>query len=376
MPAIANVSRFEHVLGVANLARQVGFRHTLTQYDVLVLDGSAMLHDWAITAFGHLVEEALQYVGHAFDHEKRLSEILTGQGLEEINREDLQILLGRGTGIRGWAKKQVGQDADRLLRDIMEHIQGQGRMGRVIAGNIDLDNLDNVPRMAFHMGLQLDRELPKRIAARIVAVDGPAGEPVYAAEALTDVEAWLDVRAAVYQQLMLAERDFVGKIMMLYAAVCSSEAGEITAEDWKRVDYEFIMSLLKSRERVAREAVERWIAGELWDSIPPRWMAGSRPDYSALRVFSQTLTERIGRICFAYGIKDKRNRRLDLLLDNGSRRVFGQDANQWLIGIASPLKRPFSRAEIAATFDLAEDAFGASPVGVDAGEDKLQPILI
>ena len=59
IPSIANLSRFEHVLGVAHLAGVLGVRSKLAQEELLVLDASALLHDWAITSFGHLVEEAL-----------------------------------------------------------------------------------------------------------------------------------------------------------------------------------------------------------------------------------------------------------------------------------------------------------------------------
>src|SRR5436190_8268745 len=54
IPAIANLSRFEHVVGVAHLAGEVGFLRSLPAFDHLVLKGSALLHDWAITSFGHL----------------------------------------------------------------------------------------------------------------------------------------------------------------------------------------------------------------------------------------------------------------------------------------------------------------------------------
>ncbi len=60
MPGIANLSRYEHVLGVCYLAGQVGFLGTLNRHDRTVLAASALLHDWAITSFGHLVEEAFQ----------------------------------------------------------------------------------------------------------------------------------------------------------------------------------------------------------------------------------------------------------------------------------------------------------------------------
>src|SRR6266851_9812988 len=84
LPGISNVSRYEHSLGVARLADLTGLRAKLSDFEKVMLTASAMLHDLAITASGHLVEEAFQYVGSHFDHEQRLSEIVSDAAPEEI----------------------------------------------------------------------------------------------------------------------------------------------------------------------------------------------------------------------------------------------------------------------------------------------------
>lgn len=366
MPSIANLSRLEHVIGVAHLAGEVGFRSRMPNYDFLVLRSAALLHDWAITSFGHLVEEALQYVGTGFNHEERLREILTGTNSDEIGGVDLQILVGRESGLRGWARKVVGPArADELLRDIMETIGGRGRWGRIISGDIDLDNIDNVWRMAYHLGLDIDRGVPVRIAHALVRVS-QSGEPIFRTDAEPDIEAWRDARRQVYDHLMLAEHDFVGKVMMLSAAVGAYEAGEFTQDDWSRVDHELIALLLRSRIKEVHETVERWIAGELWDCTPLRWMRGGRPGYTDLRTFSRMVGEALNRPCFAYAIKDKRERRLTIAYDDGTHRTYGEDAKQWLFGIGSPKKEPFSARQLEQALALAADFFGTTAVAVGA----------
>jgi HD superfamily phosphohydrolase len=357
IPAIAHLSRFEHVIGVAHLAEQAGFRKSLSSYEHLVLTGSALLHDWAITSFGHLVEEALQYVGTRFDHEERLREIIMGTAPDEILGVGLQILVGRETGLQGWARKVAATEADRLLSDIMEHIRGRGRMGRVIAGDIDLDNIDNVFRMAFHMGLPVDREILTRLARAMVGVTPERGEPVFRGSAESDINAWRRTRRDVYHQLMLAERDFAGKLMMVFATVRAYHAGEIMGTDWNLVDHEFVMRLLGSPTRDVRDTVQRWIAGELWDCTPLRWMAGDRPEYPKLWDFSQELTEALDRSCFAYGIKDKRDRPLVIIFDDGSRRSYGEKPRQWLLGIGSAKRARFTAREVEKAFSIAKSTF-------------------
>ncbi len=366
IPSIANLSRFEHVIGVTYLAGEIGFRRRLDRFDELVSRGAALLHDWAITSFGHLVEEALQYVGASFDHEKRLSEIVSGQGLDEVLGANLQIFLGRSNGIRDWARKTVGSDGERLLRSITDHVRGQGRMGKVIAGDIDLDNIDNVYRMAFHMGLAVDRAVPRRLTRSIVDVEGECGGLVFRRDAFADIETWRRTRRDVYQNLMLAERDFVGKMMMLFATVRAYEAGEIRADDWKMVNHEFVTRLLRSEVRDVRDAAARWMTGELWDQIPPCWMSGCRPSYPNLLAFSADVSQALDRPCFSYGIKDKRNRRLTVCFDDGSRHLVGEDASQWLFGVGSQKRKAFTIRETEIIMDLACNSFGAELVKPEA----------
>src|SRR5947209_19956686 len=59
MPGIANISRYEHSVGVAYLAAQIGFQHRIPLTDRLILQAAGLIHDTAITPFGHLVEESL-----------------------------------------------------------------------------------------------------------------------------------------------------------------------------------------------------------------------------------------------------------------------------------------------------------------------------
>jgi len=363
LPGIANLSRFEHVLGGAHLAGAVGFHRRLNRFDSLALRAGALLHDWAITSFGHLVEEAFQYLDTGFDHEERLKEIVSGENPEEVGGVQRQILVGRETGLRSWAHRVVApQNVDELLVAITEHIRGHGRLGRVVSGAIDIDNIDNVFRMAHHMGLEVDRAAPIRLAQAMIAVTGEHGEPVFHRSAVGDIELWRSTRRAVYQHLMLAERDFIGKLMMLFATVRAYEAGEISTLDWGLVDYQFVSRLLESKEKEISDTVERWVAGELWNCTPLRWMTGERPSYAKLLLFSRALAQDLDRSCFAYGIKDKRDRRLSIAFDDGSRRDFGEDAAQWLLGIGSPKRAAFTARETEIAFTLARDTFGSELV--------------
>jgi HD superfamily phosphohydrolase len=381
LPGISNLSRYEHVLGVAYLASQVGFRSKLSRFDDLVMSASALLHDWAITSFGHLVEEALQYVDTGFDHQERLRQIATGKATEEIFGVERQILLGRGTGLSQWAHAVAGShnESEQLLEAVTQHIRGEGCFGRIICGDIDLDNVDNVFRMAYHLGLEIDKATPIRLARAIVDHDGN-GAPIFLRTAESDIQAWRSTRWAVYENLMLAARDFVGKAMMLYATICAFEGGEITIVDWDLTDFSYLHKLLTSGVRETKEAAVRWIAGELWDFIPLQWMEGERPEYVRLRSFSTELSNLLSRTCFAYGIKDKRDRSLTVRFEDGSQQTFGANPRQWILGIGSPERRAFTGAESNATFEFARTYFGTKMVGPASSEHahyrEVQPSLL
>ena len=95
MPGVANVSRFEHVVGTAYLAQRVSQNLRLTGESRLRLVAAALLHDWAISSYGHLVEEALQYAGTGFDHELLWRQIESDEKPEEIGGIERQVLVGR-----------------------------------------------------------------------------------------------------------------------------------------------------------------------------------------------------------------------------------------------------------------------------------------
>jgi len=359
MPGIANLSRFEHVLGTAYLASNLGFARLLSDKERRVLVASALLHDWAITAYGHLVEEALQYAGMGFDHEQRLREILAGESPEEILGISRQVLMGRETKLGDWAARVSDSptEALSLLDDVTDHVRGEGVMGRIIAGQMDVDNIDSVFRLSFHMGLPTDRAVPLRLANAMAGIDRAQRIALFDPAADRDILSWQATRRAVYDRLMHAPRDFAGKIMLLYATTRALQAREIDKVDWSMTDFQFLTMLLASKLRDVQEAAQRWVAGELWDLTPLQWMVGDRPDYTAVLAFSEQLSSVLARPCLAYAIKDKRERKLTIQFVDGSRMEYGADAAQWLLGVGSSSRRAFTSAEVTRTFALAEDFF-------------------
>lgn len=379
MPGIANLSRYEHVLGVAHLASRLGLRVRIPAIEHLAVMAAALLHDWAITAFGHLVEEAFNYLSIGFDHEQKLEVLLHGNRDGDTLGAELQILAGRQTKLPAWARGVVGPArADALLESIGALIRGEGRLGRVVCGDMDLDNIDNVYRMAFHMGLPVERELPRRLAEAIVDVDA-SRSLVFAKSADADVATWVETRRAVYSRLMPARPDFSLKLMIIWATTRQIRIGGLTQEDWTLTDADFVARLSNSSDVAVADTIERWKAGEAWSITPLWWLPGKRPAYVELARFSDELSDAIGRHCFAYGIKDKRERRLDFRFEDGSSESFGSEPRTWLLGVGSSKRAPFSRIETDRLITLATERFAPAERPLQAEDPMIgrrEPVLL
>ncbi len=368
MPGIAGLNRFEHVLGTAYLATIVSCSDVLSPKERIALQAAALMHDWAITAFGHLVEEAFAYAGSGFNHEGKLHELIVSPASSDIGGVNRQVLCGRETGILDWCAQVFGSEADRYLKLITETISGRGSLGPLVAGEIDIDNIDNLHRIAFHMGLTIEKEAPVRLARSLLGAT-ESGNPIFARDARDDLLRWVELRREVYARLMLAQPDFTAKLMLLYATVQAMRAQEFNDQDWNMTDVAFVSRLLKSKVKEARDTADRWMAGEFWEMAPLLWLSGSAPEYSQVAAFSEALTKELKRPMFAYRIKDKRERQLNIQFDGGVVEVFGRSSKKWLLGIGSPAKRGFTRIELLTISEFGSEFFRAHVLSESTNED-------
>jgi HD superfamily phosphohydrolase len=341
LPGIAGISRYEHSLGVAHLAHTAPFARKLSQENKTILVAAALLHDAAITPYGHLVEEAIQYHA-AFNHEDRLKQAFFGE-THDLGHRKLQ-LLGRENGLYQWATKHYGADASDALDQIFLAINGKGLMGAAISSQVDLDNVDNLVRIAFHMGLPVDRRLPIELVQCMSELSGDGGV-VFTGAAPNLIQDWLHLRENVYTRLMLSRHDFVGKVMLISATVEAYRTGALDATQWVRTDGEFLRLLEERGPEASRRTVGQWNAGELWALTDLMWFGGPAPDFEDIAGFSTVVSERLGRECFAYRIVDKTTRLVTVRLADGEEVTLGREPKRWLLGVASPVRRTFTRAD-------------------------------
>ncbi len=358
MPGISGITRYEHALGVTHLAANVGFAAGFPEGDRHLLQAAALIHDTAITPFGHLVEEALQYVSSDFHHEAKWALLMSGtESSTELGGINLQLYLGHDSGLSKWAAKNYLGDAPGKLKVMLETIQGRGVFGPCIAGTLDLDNLDNVTRMAFHMGLRPDIDLPLRLSRTMLGLT-PSGDLIFDLHALEDIKQWSVLRHSVYDRLMPCETDFVGKIMLLFSAVCAFQTDDLrTSTSWMLTDNDFVSALRNSATEVVRNTVERWLLGDVWELSDRFWLEDNAPSLSELKRFSERVSQVIEKPCFCYRIKDKRDRKIEVNLSDGTRTVVGRNSSKWILGVGTPTRKPFTSEENKKIIRLAQESF-------------------
>src|SRR5207302_431290 len=89
--------------------------------------------------------------------------------------------------------------------------------------------------------------------------------------------------------------------------------------------------------------------------------------YTEIYEFSKRVSELLDRHCLAYRIKDKRKRDLQVRVASGEVVELGTTSSHWLLGLGSPKKTPFTRAENKQISVEAERFF---QVDCDGGAEK------
>jgi HD superfamily phosphohydrolase len=136
-------------------------------------------------------------------------------------------------------------------KDVSKIIAGCHPLSKLISNSIDLDNIDNVFRMAYHMGLNFRREAPRKLAESMFIENDSV---VFLQEAKTYLEEWYLVRQRVYKFLLLNPQEFAGKYMLTEAMdilfECISQ-GKAEGRDikWNYTDYQLMeeLNLLKEK---------------------------------------------------------------------------------------------------------------------------------
>ena len=142
----ANHTRFEHSLGVYHVAREALESLGITGLHRREVLAAALLHDVGHTPFSHNVEDVIEEeTGLAHDD---VVDVLAGQVSDVLEDHDIDPVR------------------------VAELIKGEGRLGQLISGELDVDRMDYLVRDAHHTGVPYGTIDIGRLVNELRFVDG------------------------------------------------------------------------------------------------------------------------------------------------------------------------------------------------------------
>lgn len=201
--------RLPHSVGVANLAYRLSKQDLLSTKDSKILLAAAIMHDAAIPPYGHLVESEFKYDAsfHSkktgpnpehnivyFNHEKSVEDLIKGSRDNDIDKYTAIIPRKTPQVLDILRKHHVDVD------DVISLICPPGGAKTPISADIDLDNIDNVHRMAAMLGWENARENFKKLVSSIHLNE--LAEMSFSNNAIPLVKQWLDFRERIYTMII------------------------------------------------------------------------------------------------------------------------------------------------------------------------------
>ncbi|MFK4204963.1 HD domain-containing protein [Acinetobacter junii] len=183
--------RLPHSIGVANLAYQLSKKSFLSKHDSKILLAAAIMHDAAIPPYGHLVESELKAASD-FSHERRVEELVRGPQGGYVNTE---IFEGKTSEVGDILRKHQTD-----IEAVMSLIRPADGTKTPISADIDIDNIDNVHRMAAMLGWDNARENFKSLISLIRLNE--LQEMSFSKEALPYIKKWLEFRERIYTMII------------------------------------------------------------------------------------------------------------------------------------------------------------------------------
>lgn len=247
----SNTNRFEHSVGTAYLAA-INIETTVQKHlklgkkekEIFII--AALLHDVANGPFGHSYEYIMEK--KKFIPEQGLGDVFTdvvsiGKSAHKNSSPFETIFFGNLRALTALLNSEQKETISQI-------IAGHHPLSKLISDSIDLDNIDNVFRMAYHMGLGFRKEAPRKLAESMFLENDTV---VFLEDAKTYLEEWYLVRQKVYKFLLLNPQEFAGKYMLteamdiLFECISQDKAQGQNIE-WYYTDYQLMEELNKLKE--------------------------------------------------------------------------------------------------------------------------------
>ena len=323
----ANHTRFEHSLGVYHLADEALSHLSIAGTQAERVRAAALLHDIGHAPYSHNIEEVLhRYTGKYHDEVEGL--VNSGAVARELETH--------------------GLDPDRIAG----LIAGEGELGQLVSGELDVDRMDYLVRDAHHTGVPYGTIDHERLVRELRFV---GGELVLAEGNVQSAESLLLARALMNPTVYRHHVARISKAMLRRGAERVIETGTADPETVRRMDdYAFHQTLRNcvltegiARRIDERDLLKRAVWAEL-DAVPEELLDTSHTDRREMEV---AVAEEAGvdpdPVLLDVPDKPAMTESTSRLLVNGEVRRLGEAStlvsalrtaqrDQWRLGIYAP----------------------------------------
>ncbi|NHN59325.1 MULTISPECIES: HD domain-containing protein [Halorussus] len=217
----ANHTRFEHSLGVYNLACE-GLEHLgIRGRQAERVRAAAILHDVGHTPYSHAIEGVVHR--HTGKYHDDVHELLATSEVGDVLRDH-------------------GHDPD----TVADLIAGDGKLGQLVSGELDVDRMDYLVRDAHHTGVPYGTIDHARLVRELTLIDG---ELVLAEGNVPTAESLLLARALMNPTVYNHHVTRIARGLLQQASERLLEASDVTPERLRRMDdYDFLVALRDTPE--------------------------------------------------------------------------------------------------------------------------------
>jgi HD superfamily phosphohydrolase len=229
----ANHSRIEHSLGVYHVANRIAKNLGLEKHESDLVHCAALLHDVGHGPFSHTLEHVINEI-LGMDHMEFTERIIVGE--EDNVHEDDRKEFGDVKRIC-----DILESHDIEPREVAKLVRGGGehRLGPIIHGTIDVDQIDYLLRDAHYTGVAHGIIDVDRLAETISIFEGSL---VIDKKGVAAVEGLLVARALMFSSVYFHKTVRISEMMMARAVEYSEK--DITSVR-KMVDAELMSWLLE-----------------------------------------------------------------------------------------------------------------------------------
>ncbi len=320
--------RLPHSIGVTYLAVELAHKSNLSTRKTKELLAAAILHDAAIPPYGHLVESELKRIDQSFNHEETLSSMI--KGVIGDGNDYQEIVFGKHLQLSKILQRH-NVDQDSVINLVCPN-KGQRS---AVSADIDIDNIDNVHRMAAMLGWDHAKENILKIRSHM-KLDEKSGL-TFSTDAIEPLNQWLDFRQRIYT-MIIAHPECIPYNALQTDLVRLAVANEIiTPQLWFKTEPEFEEDLRKhpKTEKLAKQL----IAGCDYQLIDYVWFKNFKALHKRKNSeISELMNEKIKAPFndagyFVWNEKGLVSREIEVTINSSQKVKLGQDSTSCMIAL-------------------------------------------